>query len=61
MLSELFSFLQGYIRFEEEGGASKALDGMKAAVTEDETPQLCGDEVELRVLEGTIVKLRNSG
>ena len=40
------------MRFEEENGATKAMDGLKAAATEDGNPQLCGADVELRVLEG---------
>ncbi len=46
----LLVLFQGYIRFGEEGGASLALAGL---TPEDGNPQLCGAEVELRVLEGT--------
>lgn len=40
-------YLQGYVRFDEEGGAKKALEEM-----EQSKGQLCGVLPQLRVLEG---------
>ena len=39
--------MQGYVRFDEEGGAKKALEEMEKSKS-----QLCGVEPQLRVLEG---------
>ena len=39
--------MQGYVRFDEEGGAKKALDEMEKSKS-----QLCGVEAQLRVLKG---------
>ena len=47
------SNLQGYVRFDEEGGAKKALEGMTA---DNAKPEICGVEAELRVLEGTVIR-----
>ena len=41
--------LQGYVRFEEEQGAHKVVEGMTA---DGAKPELCGAEIELKVLEG---------
>lgn len=40
---------QGYVRFDEDHGAKKALEGMTA---DGAKPEICGKETELKVLEG---------
>ncbi len=47
--------VQGHIRFTEENGATKGLEGLTAAASEGGKPQLCGAEVELRILDGMLV------
>ena len=47
LVNPVFLHLQGYVRFDEEGGAKKALEEMEKSKN-----QLCGAEVQLRVLEG---------
>lgn len=44
-----YCVLQGYVRFEEEQGAHKVVEGMTA---DGAKPELCGSETELKVLEG---------
>ena len=41
--------VQGYVRFDEDQGAKKAMEGMTA---DGAKPEICGKETELRVLEG---------
>ena len=48
----LSHFVQGYVRFQEEGGAQRALEGLTKAAGEGGKPQLCGADTELRVLAG---------
>ena len=44
---------QGYVRFREEGGAKRAREGLlDRAVGGAGVAQLCGSDVELKVLEG---------
>ena len=50
-------YVQGHIRFAEENGATKGMEGLVAAAGEGEKPKLCGAEVELRILTGTDSKL----
>ena len=47
MLSLVFSHPQGYVRFDDDDGATKAFTEMEKSKN-----QLCGVEVKLRVLEG---------
>lgn len=47
----LYYITKGYVRFEEEQGAHKVVEGMTA---DGAKPQLCGAETELRVLEGEV-------
>ena len=42
-------YVQGYVRFDEDQGAKKAMEGMTA---DGAKPEICGKETELRVLEG---------
>ena len=44
--------MQGHVRFKEDGGAGKALEGLTSGLSEDEKPKLLGAPSELRVLEG---------
>ena len=48
----LLHSMQGYVRFQEEGGAQRALEGLTKATGEGEKPQLCGADTELRVVAG---------
>ena len=51
-----YCILQGYVRFEEEQGAHKVVEGMTA---DGAKPELCGAETKLKVLEGeTLAKTR---
>lgn len=43
---------QGYVRFREEGAATKAREGLLERAVGNSLPQLCGADTELRVLEG---------
>ena len=43
---------QGYVRFQEENGAKRALDGLSNKAEGGGSPQICGVNTELRVLEG---------
>ena len=40
------------MRFSDEGGAKRALDGILAELNEGESPTLCGSETTLTILEG---------
>lgn len=40
------------MRFSDEGGAKRALDGILATLNEGESPKLCDSETILTVLEG---------
>ena len=44
--------MQGYVRFQEENGAKRALDGLSNKAEGGGSPQICGADTELRVLEG---------
>ena len=44
--------MQGYVRFQEENGAKRALDGLSKKAEGGASPQICGADTELRVLEG---------
>lgn len=44
--------LQGYIRFDEDGGAKKAYEGAMANVPTGEACKICDSDVTLKVLEG---------
>lgn len=44
--------MQGYVRFQEENGAKRAIDGLSQKAESGGNPQICGTDTELRVLEG---------
>ena len=44
--------MQGYVRFQEENGAKRALDSLSKKAEGGGSPQICGADTELRVLEG---------
>ena len=53
MKCPLVCVTQGYVRFREEDGAKRAREGLLGkAVGGAGVAQLCGCDVELRVLEG---------
>lgn len=43
---------EGYVRFKEEGGANKALEGLRSGLSEGEMPVLLGAPSVVRVLKG---------
>ena len=47
LINSHFLYPQGYVRFDEEDGAKKAVEEMETMKS-----KLCGAEVQLRVLEG---------
>ena len=52
---------QGYVRFREEGAATKAREGLLERAVGNSVPQLCGADTELRVLEGQCVHWGGEG
>lgn len=40
------------MRFQDEGGAEKAVSGLNATAGEGKKPELCGGECVVRVVEG---------